>query len=221
MPFSPNDVLLFSDAQYRRDRRHRRPDETRIDAGPIRSIGQDRMVAGLVAARPTLQISSDQPPVFFLHGPRPDQRGFQRLRGRQHARGSNRPGLPRAGGAGCLCDLVVQSIAAAGSGPRPVRRSLHPRSANPACRNRTPALGARRHQRSRDSELCGDSALDAERAGKYRVRVRRAFRCANCAAARADRAEPVPVDRSHGRRRRREIEPRRHHSVAPAGPSLS
>ena len=128
---------------------------------PVRSIGQDRMVAGLVAARPALQISSDQPPVFFLPRPRRDQRGFQRLRGRQHARGSNRPGFPRAGGTGCLRNLVVQSIAAAASRPRPVRRFLHPRSAEPACRNRTPALGARRHQRSRDSELRGDPALDA------------------------------------------------------------
>ena len=153
----PNDVLLFSDAQYRGDQAPTTdPDEAPSDAGPVRSIGRDRMVAGLVSARRTLQISSDQPLVFFLPGPRRHQRGFQRLRGRQHARGSNRPGLPRAGGTGCLRDLVVQSIAAAGSGPQPVRRFLHPRSANPACRNRTPALGARRHQRSRDSELRGD-----------------------------------------------------------------
>ena len=33
---------------------------------------------------------------------------------------------------------------------------------SPACRNRTPALGARHHQRSRDSELRGDVALDAK-----------------------------------------------------------
>ena len=57
--------------------------------------------------------------------------------------------------------------------------------------------------------------------GKYRIRFRRAFRSAHRLAARADRAEPVPVHRSHGRRDRRQIEPRRHHSVAPAGPSLS
>ena len=171
----PNDVLLFSDAQLRGPDADDRPGRGAVDAGPIRSIGQDRMVAGLVSARRTLQISSDQPLVFFLPGPRRDPRGFQRLRGRQHARGSNRPGLPRAGGAGCIRDLVVQSIAAAASGPRPARRFLRPRSANPACRNRTPALGARRHQRPRDSELCGDIALDEQLAGKYRVRVRRAL----------------------------------------------
>ena len=49
---------------------------------------------------------------FFYRGPGQISRGFQRLRGRQHARGSDRPGLPRAGGTGCLRNLVVQSIAA-------------------------------------------------------------------------------------------------------------
>src|SRR5438128_480430 len=85
----------------------------------LQSIGRDGMVAGLVSARRTLQISSDQPLVFFLQGPcrRPGHRGFQRLRGRQHVRGSNRPGIPRAGGTGFIRNLVVQSIAAGGSGP--------------------------------------------------------------------------------------------------------
>ena len=68
----PNDVLLFSDAQYRaRPGADDRPGRGADDAGPVRSIGRDRMVAGLVAARPALQISSDQPVVFFLPGPRP------------------------------------------------------------------------------------------------------------------------------------------------------
>ena len=70
--------------------------------------------------RPACCISSTGAP------PATGPRGFQRLRGRQHARGSNRPGIPRAGGTGCIRNLVVQSIAAGGSGPRPVRRSLHP-----------------------------------------------------------------------------------------------
>ena len=66
----PNDVLLFSDAQYGRDQRaDDRPGRGAVDAGPIRSIGRDRMVAGLVSARQTLQISSHQPLVFFLQGP--------------------------------------------------------------------------------------------------------------------------------------------------------
>ena len=47
------------------------------------------------------------------------------------------------------------------------------------------------------------------------------FDPAHCHAARADRTQPVPVDRPDGRRDRREAEPRRHHSVAPAGLSVS
>ena len=45
-----------------------RPGRGAVDAGPVRSIGQDRMVAGLVPARPTLQISSDQPRCIFSTG---------------------------------------------------------------------------------------------------------------------------------------------------------
>ena len=125
---SPNDVLLYSAAQARGvpaagERRGRGAGD-----GAIRSIGRDRMVAGLVAARPAVQISSDQPAVFFLPRPRPlpGARRFERLRGRQHTGRSHRPGLPRAGGTRRLCDLVVQSIAAGGGGPRSVRRSLYP-----------------------------------------------------------------------------------------------
>ena len=46
------------------------------DAGALRSIGKDRMVAGLVSARRALQISSDQPVVFLLPGRRWLRRGF-------------------------------------------------------------------------------------------------------------------------------------------------
>ena len=46
------------------------------------------------------------------------------------------------------------------------------------------------------------------------------FDQAHCHAAHVDGAEPVPVHRPDGRRNRREIEPRRRHSVAPAGVSL-
>ena len=83
----PNDVLLYSEAQIRGGHA---PANGRgggdADGGSVRSIGRDRMVAGLVAARSAVQISSDQPAVFFLPGPRPlrGPRGFQRLRGRQH-----------------------------------------------------------------------------------------------------------------------------------------
>ena len=42
----------------------------------------------------------------------------------------------------------------------------------------------------------------------------------HCHAAYVDGAEPVPVYRPDGRRNRREIEPRRRHSIAPAGVSV-
>ena len=74
----PNDVRLFSDAQYRQmlgaDNRTGRG---AANVDPVRSIGRDRMVARLVSARRTLQISSDQPFIFLLQGPR--RRGPQRI----------------------------------------------------------------------------------------------------------------------------------------------
>ncbi len=75
-------------------------------------------------------------------------------------------------------------------------------------------VGARRYQRSWRADLCRRSALDAKRAGKHRIRFRCTFRQAHCAVAHADRAEPVPVDRIHGRRHRREAEPRWRHAAA-------
>ena len=158
----PNDVLLFSDTQYRlqpgADVRSRR----NADAGAIRSDGRDRVVAGLVAARRALQISADQPVVFLLPG------GPRR---RIHA-DSN----------GCAAGNTVEEAIVQGflelverdsyaiwwynrlkraevdlgefddSYIRDLRDQLS--------RNRTPALGARHHQRSRDSELRRDVAFD-------------------------------------------------------------
>ena len=118
----PNEVLLFSDAQLRQGSAPTPGSgEPGSDPRAVRSIGKDRMVAGLVSARRALQISSDQPPVFFLPGRCRLRSRFQWLRGRQHARGGDRPGIPRAGRKGCLRDLVVQPTAAAGIGPRSVR----------------------------------------------------------------------------------------------------
>ena len=57
------------------------------DGGSVRSIGRDRMVAGMVAARSAVQISSDQPAVFLLPGPRP-------LRGPRGFRTAARPATP-------------------------------------------------------------------------------------------------------------------------------
>ena len=50
-----------------------------IDTAFVRSIGQNRMVAGMVPTGQALQISSDRPPVFFLQGLGTDQYRFQRL----------------------------------------------------------------------------------------------------------------------------------------------
>ena len=174
----PNKVLLFSDAQYRCAKTAIGHGRNKY-SGSVRSDGRNRVVAGLVVARPTVQVPSDQSVVFLLPRPGGVLGGFQRLRGRQYARGGHSPGLPRAGRTRCLRNLVVQSIAASGSGPRSIRRFLYPRSAKSVCRNRAPALGARHHQRSRDSKFCRGHALDGQRPGKYRVRFRRAFRHAH------------------------------------------
>ena len=163
------------------------------------------MVAGLVAARRAVQISSDQPAVFLL--PRPA--GYQVHADSNGCAAGNT--LEEAIVQGFL-ELVERDAYAIWWYNRLQRaevdldqfddsyiRDLQ----SPARRNRTPALGARRHQRSRHSDLRGDRALDGERAGKHRVRFRRAFRCAHRLAARADRAESVSVHRPHGRRQRR------------------
>ena len=55
---APNDILLFSEAQLRQAGAGRRG---AVGADAVRSIGQDRMVAGLVAPRPALQACSDHP----------------------------------------------------------------------------------------------------------------------------------------------------------------
>ena len=66
----PNDVMLFSDAQYATGPGvHHRPDRGADDAGSIRSFGQDRMVAGLVAARPRFRFLPTSLLYFFYRGP--------------------------------------------------------------------------------------------------------------------------------------------------------
>ena len=175
---NPKDVLLFSDAQYESHQRPSRTTPTKSSRpGAVRSIGQDRMVAGLVAARQRFRYLPTSLLYFFYGGPDRLPCRFQRLRCRQYA--SRKPSsrassnwwsaMPtRSGG--------TIGFAARGSRSQPVRRFLCARSAEPARRRRAQALGARCHQRSRRSHLCRDPALDAERAGKHRVRFRRAFR---------------------------------------------
>ena len=205
----PNDVLLFSDAQYAaRPGADARLGRAGGDPGALRSIGKDRMVAGLVSARRALQISSDQPVVFLLQGRLPpshaDSNGC--------AAGNT---LEEAIVQGFL-ELVERDAYAIWWYNRLQRPELdlgqfddsYVRDLQkPAGPNRPPALGARRDQRSRDPDVCGDHALDAKRAGKYRIRFRRAFRCANRLVAGADGAESISIPGSHGRRDGGEIEP--------------
>ena len=171
----PNDVLLFSDAQYP-GRPAPRP--RRYAAGArLRSIRRPRSSgrrSGRCATdasnifRPACCISSTAalpPSTPIPTAARPATRS-RKPSSRDSSNWWN--GMPtRSGGT---------TGRSGPSRPQPVRRLLRPRSAEPACRDRTQALGARRHQRSRRSDLCGDLALDAERTGKYRVRLRRAFR---------------------------------------------
>ena len=171
----PNDVLLFSEAQYRRRRMADAPEtqptpdafdpSAQIEWSPVWSLRDKRF-----KYLPTSLL------YFFYSGPGRFSCRFQRLRRRQYARGSDRPGIPRTGGTGCLRDLVVQSAAAAGGRPQSVRRSLRPRSANSACRNRSAALGARHHQRSRRSDFVAISHWKQNGEEIYRVRLRLAFR---------------------------------------------
>ena len=104
----PNDVLLFSDAQTRQRQAmaadashgHTVPavfdPSAKIEWSPVWSLRDERF-----KYLPTSLL------YFFYRGPGRLPRRFQRLRGRQHDRGGHRPGLPRAGRAGCLRDLVV------------------------------------------------------------------------------------------------------------------
>ena len=206
----PNDVLLFSDAQYRRGQAPMVDPDEHADAGAVRSVGRDRMVAGLVAARRTLQISSDQPVVFFLHG---------RLRDAPIHADSN----------GCAAGNTLEEAIVQGflelverdsyaiwwynrlqraevdlgqfddSYIRDLRIQLAETGRRLSVLDITSDLGI--------PSYVALSHCDGERAGFRRIRFRLAFRSAHRAVARADRAEPISVDRSHGRRQRRDIEP--------------
>ena len=159
----PNDVLLFSDAQYQAPE-NEPPDShpvpplfdpsARMEWSPAWSL-RDQCFRYLPTSLMYFFYGSDQPGY---------QRRFQWLRRRQHAGRGHRSGLSRTGRTRFIRHLVVQPRAARRSRPRSVQRFLRPRSAKPACRFRATALGARHHQRSRRSHLCRDNALDAERA---------------------------------------------------------
>ena len=108
----PNDILLFSDAQYERslgDDTHsgvrgpfRFDPSAEIEWSPVWSLRDDRFKH--IPTRLAL---------FFPRrfGQRPSQFRLERLCGWQYARGSDPPRFPRTRRAGCVCDLVVQSLA--------------------------------------------------------------------------------------------------------------
>ncbi len=78
-----------------------------------------------------------------------------------------------------------------------IQRFLRSGFASSAGRKRQAPVGAGHHKRSWHSDLCRNRALDQGRSRIYRVRVRRAFRCAHRHAADADGAEPVPLHRTY------------------------
>jgi ribosomal protein S12 methylthiotransferase accessory factor len=125
----PNDVQLFSEAQFQ-GRIAEQPDDSHPVPEPLDPSTEDRVVAGLVVARQAFQISSDRSALLLLWRL---PYGLQRLRGRQHPRGSHRSGLPRTDRARCLRHLVVQPAAACRARPQAIRRFLCPGSASPVC----------------------------------------------------------------------------------------
>ena len=143
----PNDVMLFSDAQFRQERASiTDPIEAlslpapfdrsaKIDWTPVWSLRDQRF-----KYLPTSLL------YFFYRGPdqiNADSNGCAAGNTLAEAIVQGFLELVERDAYGVL---VVQSPAAAAGGPRPVRRFLRPRSASPACRERTPPVGARRHQ---------------------------------------------------------------------------
>ena len=217
----PNKVLLFSDAQYRRSRGATTASNdskmpppfdrsAEIEWSPVWSLRDQRF-----KYLPTSLL------YFFYRGPAAylaDSNGC--------AAGNT---LEEAIVQGFL-ELVERDAYAIwwynrlqrrGSGPRHVRRFLHPRSEKPVCRNRAPALGARRHQRSWDSKFCGGHALDGQTAGKISssVPVRISIRASRLLRALTELNQFLSIGLLGGRQST-EIEPRRRSSAALAGSSV-
>ena len=208
----PNDVLLFSDAQYRLSQVPTSRSRWNADAGAVRSdrprssgrrSGRCATSASNIC-RPACCISSTGavlPPAASTPIPtaaRPATRSRKRS-SRVSWNWWNAIRTPSGGTIDCR-RAEVDLGQFDDSYVRDLRVQL--------CRNRTPALGARHHQRSRHSELRRDVALDGKRAGFYRVRLRLALRRAHRHVAGADRAEPVSLHRPHGVAERRDLRPR-------------
>jgi len=124
MPLLPTTSLLFSDAQSRPSSApHATPGESAA-VRRVRSIGQNRMVFGLVAARRALQIFADQPFVFFLQRPCRLPCGFQRLRGGNTLEEAIVQGFLETGGTGRLPIWWYNRLRRPVGRPQPVQRLL-------------------------------------------------------------------------------------------------
>ncbi len=129
-----------------------RPGRHGADRRSVRSVGRSN---GRRSGRCATSVSSILPTTliyFFYQGrarfwqnPTAARQAIRSKKRSFRAFSNSWNGMPTQSGGTTDCS-GPQSTSAIG-------RSLHPRSANPACRDRTPALGARRHQRSRDSDF--------------------------------------------------------------------
>ena len=147
---------------------------------------------------------------FFYRGSARHPRRFQWLRGRQHARGSDRPGIPGAGGTRFIRDLVVQSTCSgrkwtSASSTIPtfaICKSSSPKpDAGFGC-STSPAISAFRSFVAMTHWMeDGQENIEFGSGAHFDARI--------AVVARDDGAEPIPVHGSHGRRHRGEIEPRR------------
>ena len=129
----PNEIQLFSDWQYEHAEEAQRPRRAfQLCPGALRSDARNGVDAGVVADRATAPVPAD---VHALFRRTPRERrlalraGFERLRVRKHAGGGDSPGVLRAGGARCVCLLVVQPPVDARAGSGQLRRSLSLRRA--------------------------------------------------------------------------------------------
>ena len=184
----PNDVRLFSDAQYR----EMWPPDKRVgcdagsDVAAIRSISRDRMVTALVSTRQTLQISSDGSATSSNKGPATRSPRISNCCDRQYARGSSCEGFLELVERDLYAIWWGPPIAAGWIGPEPVRRRL-----DRDLQIQLAETGRRLWVLDVTSDLgilklCGGNALD----GSWREQVEfgsaLVFPYANCGPARDD-----------------------------------
>ena len=198
----PNDVLLYSDAQYQRrsgaDAGLRRayagaqPHSTDRPRSNGRRSGRCATSVSNIF-RPACCIFSTAALASIASMPIPTDARPAIPSRKQSSRDSSNwwSGMRTQSGGTIGCSVRKWTLA----------RSMIPTSA--ICKSSLPKPAAALWVldvtvRSRDSELRHHRALDRKRGGIYRVRLRRAFRCADCGAARDDRAQSISLHRPHG-----------------------